>query len=77
MKYWSNQNNYAIYDGFVDKVLMAYERRDKFSSFKQSDLKTFTKFKNITDDFINHYYLTDYTLKEIVLNAKTWTLFSN
>lgn len=62
---WHNQDLYAIYDSFVDKVLMAYKRQDKFSNFKQSDLKMFPKFKKIINDFVTHYELTQYTLKEI------------
>ncbi len=30
---WHNKASYAIYDSFVDKVLMAYKRNDKFSTF--------------------------------------------
>ncbi|WP_051935868.1 hypothetical protein [Salegentibacter sp. Hel_I_6] len=62
---WHNRDNYAIYDSFVDKVLMAYKRKDKFSTFRQSDLKDFSKFKKIIEDFADHYNLTRHNLKEI------------
>lgn len=62
---WHNQNDYAIYDGFVDQILMAYKRKDNFSVFVQTDFKDFRKFKQIIKDFINYYKLSEYNLKEI------------
>ncbi len=62
---WHNQESYAIYDSFVEKVLMAYKRKDNFSNFKQADLKVFRKFKRIIDDFAEYYGLTKHNLKEI------------
>lgn len=62
---WHNQDSYAIYDSFVEKVLLAYKRKDNFSDFKQADLKVFRKFKKIIDDFAEFYGLTKHNLKEI------------
>ena len=61
---WHNKNEYAIYDSFVDKVLMAYKKRDPFSDFNQTDLKSFPKFKKVLLDFISYNKL-DYGLKDI------------
>lgn len=62
---WHNQESYAIYDSFVEKVLLAYKRKDKFSNFKTSDLKDFSRFKEIISDFSDYYGLTKHNLKEI------------
>lgn len=62
---WHNQESYAIYDSFVEKVLLAYKRKDKFSDFKTSDLKNFSRFLKIISDFSNYYGLTKHNLKEI------------
>jgi hypothetical protein len=62
---WHNRDSYAIYDSFVDKVLMAYKRKDNFSAFKKADLKDFKKFKRIIQVFIDFYGLTQHNLKEI------------
>lgn len=62
---WHNSDDYAIYDSFVDKVLMAYKHEDNFSDFKHTDLKNFRLFKRIILDFIASYGLTKYNLKEI------------
>ncbi|MCF8346096.1 MAG: hypothetical protein K9G38_02700 [Bacteroidales bacterium] len=62
---WHNQESYAIYDSFVEKLLLAYRKQDYFSKFRNSDLKDFPKFKKIIQEFIAYYHLTDFNLKEI------------
>jgi hypothetical protein len=62
---WHNQSDYAIYDSFVKKILLAYKKRDKFSDFKEADLKDFIKFKKIISDFKDFYQITKYDLKKI------------
>ena len=62
---WHNRDAYAIYDSFVEKVLIAYKKQDHFSEFIKSDLKDFSSFKRIIEDFISYYDLSDYNLKEI------------
>ncbi|NQV48963.1 MAG: hypothetical protein HQ507_00590 [Candidatus Marinimicrobia bacterium] len=62
---WHNRDNYAIYDTFVHKILVAYKKRDDFSDFEEKDLKDFKSFKNIIQDYINFYKLTQHNLKEI------------
>jgi|SRR5690554_366595 len=62
---WHNQESYAIYDSFVEKILRAYQKQDKFSDFKLIDLRDFNKFKDVLNDFSDHYALNNSTLKEI------------
>ena len=62
---WHNRDNYAIYDSFVHKVLVAYKRKDNFTAFIDSDLKNFMKFKQIVLDFKQYYNLTEHDLKQI------------
>lgn len=62
---WHNRDNYAIYDSFVNKVLIAYKRKDSFSTFIETDLKNYTKFKEVVLDFKQFYNLTDHDLKQI------------
>lgn len=62
---WHNPKAYAIYDSFVEKILLAYRRKDNFSKFKNSDLKSFKRFKGIIDDLIKFYKLDNHNLKEI------------
>jgi len=62
---WHNQESYAIFDSYVEKILLAYRKQDSFSKFKNSDLKDFPRFKRIIQEFITHYHLTDFNLKEV------------
>ena len=56
---------YPIYDSFVDKLLMYFKRKDKFSVFINSDLKNYSQYKKILIDFQNFYSLKNFNLKEI------------
>lgn len=62
---WHNQESYAIYDSFVEKVLLAYRRQNKFYDFKNDDLRDFEKLKKIINEFAKHFGLTGHNLKEI------------
>lgn len=56
---------YPIYDSFVDKLLMYLKKSDKFSVFKNSDLKNYSRYNEILIDFMNFYSLENFNLKEI------------
>jgi hypothetical protein len=62
---WHNRDNYAIYDSFVRRVLMAYKLKDNFSDFVEADLKDYIKFKRIVLDFKLFFNLTAHDLKQI------------
>ncbi len=62
---WHNKNEYPIYDSYVNKILMAYQKRDHFSKFKRADLKDFKKFKSVIADFKREYSLTKHDLRDI------------
>ena len=62
---WHNKAEYPIYDGFVHRILIAYQNKDRFSDFNINDLKDYKIFKKIIADFINKYLLKQYNLKEI------------
>ena len=66
-KYCSHHNPIAfpIYDSYVEKVLVYFNKVDKFSSFKTKDLKDYRKFKGILLDFQRYYKLERFNLKEI------------
>lgn len=66
-KYCSHHNplDYPIYDSYVDEVLRYFRNHDSFSSFQDSDLKDYIKFKDILTDFRAFYNLDKYSLKEI------------
>ena len=66
-KYCSHHNPIAFpsYDSYVEKVLIYFNKVDKFSSFRTKDLKDYRKFKGILLDFQRYYKLERFNLKEI------------
>lgn len=62
---WHNIEEYALYDTYVEKTLIAYKMKDSFDSFTKSDLKNFPKFKQTIKNFIEYYNLSNINLKEI------------
>ena len=66
-KYCSHHNadDFPIYDSFVEKVLLHFKKIDKFEQFSASDLKDYSKFKNILISFKKFYNIDKYGLKDI------------
>lgn len=62
---WHNPDCYAIFDRFVEKVLIKYRDQDKFSVFKNCDLRDYNCFMRIISDLKTHYKINDVTLKDI------------
>ncbi len=59
-----NPDHYPIYDSYVDKLLRAYQKEDRFSS-ETFDLKEYRRFKEVLKDFQNFYGLGDLNAKEL------------
>ncbi len=62
---WHNPSAYPIYDGFVDQMLWAYRKQDKFDTFLRQDLWKYDRFRQIISNFRTYYHLTAYDLKGI------------
>lgn len=60
-----NQDEYPIYDSYVDQMLRHFRKIDRFFCFDNKDLKDYKKFKNILLEFRKFYKLHKYTLKEL------------
>ncbi len=56
---------YPIYDSYVDKMLIALRKKDKFSNFPRQDLRIYPLFKKILTDFRRFYNLEQFDLKQI------------
>lgn len=56
---------YAIYDNYVEKVLIYFRKRDHFCIFKNTDLKNYPSFISIIHLFQKHYHLEEFSLKQI------------
>lgn len=66
-KYCSHHfpNEFPIYDSYVEKVLMYFNKSDNFFNFKREDLKDYKKFKNVLIQFKKFYNIEQYSLKDI------------
>ncbi len=66
-KYCSHHQpmKYAIFDKYVEKVLLFFRRRDQFCEFKNVDLKRYPMFISIIKQFQEFYGLEQYNLKQI------------
>ena len=64
-----NSSGKIIYVGkavvLKNRVRQYFRKTDKFSKFKNADLKDYQKFKNIIIAFIEYYDLEEFNLKEI------------
>lgn len=66
-KYCSHHNSdtFAIYDAYVDRCLVHFNKLERFSNFRKRDLKDYCIFNKAIYDFRKHYRLERYSLKEI------------
>lgn len=73
-KYCSHHNpkDFPIYDSYVDKVLRYFRKKDKFTNFKNEDLKDYIKFREILFEFAKYYNIEEYSLKD--LDRYLWQL---
>lgn len=69
-----NDKDFAIYDRYVEKILMHFKELDDFSKnfTKKEDLKEYSNFKSILFDFRVYYKLEDCNLKK--LDRYLWQL---
>lgn len=66
-KYCSHQwpERYPIYDSFVEKMLMHFQKQEGFYTFRRDDLRDYAKFREILERFKEFFNLHEYGLKEI------------
>jgi hypothetical protein len=66
-KYCSHHfdKDFPIYDSYVDKMLHAINKQEKFGEFKRADLKDYVKFNQVLCDFRKYFNLDEFSLKEI------------
>ncbi len=66
-KYCSHHypNEYPIFDSYVEKVIMHFKRKDKFSKFTSQDLREDPRFKEVVEEFRWYYNLEQFGLKDI------------
>ncbi|MBE5825243.1 MAG: hypothetical protein E7307_01265 [Butyrivibrio sp.] len=67
-----NQDQFPIYDSYVEKVLMYFRKVDGFSQFRLEDLKDYPIFKGVLVHFADYYGIKGYGLKD--LDRYLWQL---
>jgi hypothetical protein len=60
-----NPSAYPIFDSFVEKILVAYQKQDGFARFTSSELRNYESFKRVLDEFRNFYGLSEINLKNL------------
>ena len=73
-KYCSHHQpeKYAIYDSYVEQVLISMNKREHFSSFKREDLKNYSKYMSVIRAFQQRFGLMQYNIKQ--LDQYLWQL---
>lgn len=56
---------YPIYDQYVEKVLLYFQKKSKFAKFKKSDLKEYNKFVAVIKEFSVAFKLDSFGLKQV------------
>lgn len=73
-KYCSHHlpEKYAIYDNYVEKVLLSMNEKEPFSNFKREDLKDYETYMSVIRGFSQHFGLTQFSIKQ--LDQYLWQL---
>ncbi len=66
-KYCSHHNpdDFPIYDSYVDKMLRHYRKVDKFSNFRNDDLKSYPTFITIIESLRKFYRVNSFSLRQL------------
>ena len=73
-KYCSHHQpeKFAIYDSYVEKVLVTMNKREPFANFKKEGLKDYDTYMSVILSFRQHFGLTQYSIKQ--LDQYLWQL---
>ncbi len=73
-KYCSHHQpeKYAIYDSYVEKVLLSMNNKMPFANFRKDDLKDYNTYMSVINSFRQRFGLVQYSIKE--LDQYLWQL---
>jgi hypothetical protein len=63
--HWQQPEKYPIYDSYVDNLLWRYRKQDKFIAFTQAELRQYPRYKQIIEDFKNHYGISQFKFRDL------------
>jgi len=58
---------YPIFDSFVSKALVHFNKQDPFYTFKEIDIRKYSTFENVILEFSKKYHLEKYRFRELDL----------
>lgn len=60
-----NPEAFPIYDSYVEKMLLHFQKRDRFTKFIKAELKQYNRFVEVICAFRQHYALSQFSLRQI------------
>lgn len=60
-----NQDEYPIYDYYVERCLVYFNRKEHFYDFTKKELRDYDTFKKVIIAFREHFKLRDFSLRDI------------
>jgi hypothetical protein len=60
-----NPEPFPIYDFYVEKMLLHFQKAERFATFRKPQLKQYQRFVGIIRDFRKHYLLAQFSLRQI------------
>jgi len=62
---WHVPDAYPIYDSFVERLIWAYEKRDRFAQLRRTDLQDYPRYKETIESFRDFYGLAQFDFKKL------------
>ena len=62
---WHRPADYPIYDNFVEKILLLYQRKYKFAEFSKPDLREYSRYKETLNAFRIYFGFEFISFKEL------------
>lgn len=60
-----NPEPFPIYDSYVEKMLLHFQKAERFDTFGKGELKQYERFVGIIHAFRKHYSLAQFSLRQI------------
>lgn len=62
---WHKPEIYPIYDRYLEQLLWAYQKADRFASFERPELQNYATYKSVVENFRTHYGLSEFGFKRL------------
>ena len=62
---WHKPDAYPMYDGFVEQLIVSYQRLDGFARFNRNELRDYPRYREIVERFRTYYDLAQFNFKQL------------